>query len=59
VLDTFNPQIAARLVTPLLRWPRYDAQRSVAMKLALEELLSAAGISSDLYEVVSKGLKQG
>ena len=59
VLDTFNPQIAARLVTPLLRWPRYDAQRSGAMKLALEELLAAAGISSDLYEVVSKGLQQG
>jgi len=59
VLDTFNPQIAARLVTPLLRWPRYDAQRAGAMKLALEELLSAAGISSDLFEVVSKGLKQG
>lgn len=58
-LDTFNPQISARLVTPLLRWPRYDAQRSAAMKQALEELLSAVGISSDLYEVVSKGLKQG
>lgn len=58
-LDTFNPQIAARLVTPLLRWPRYDAQRSAAMKLALELLLEAAAISSDLFEVVSKGLKQG
>jgi len=58
-LDTFNPQIAARLVTPLLRWPRYDVQRSGAMKLALEGLLAAVGISSDLFEVVSKGLQQG
>ena len=56
-LDTFNPQIAARLVTPLLRWQRYNSQRSIAMKQVLEELLAATSISPDLYEVVSKGLK--
>ncbi|MEA3465192.1 MAG: aminopeptidase N, partial [Thermodesulfobacteriota bacterium] len=57
-LDTFNPQIAARLVTPLLRWPRYDEQRSSAMKAVLEALLGTAKISPDLYEVVSKSLQQ-
>ena len=58
-LDSFNPQIAARLVTPLLRWARYDAQRSAAMKAVLEQLLNEPKISADLYEVVGKGLQQG
>jgi aminopeptidase N len=57
-LDSFNAQIAARLVNPLLRWARYDEQRAGAMKMALEQLLAAPQISADLYEVVSKGLKQ-
>ncbi|MDY0189915.1 MAG: aminopeptidase N [Desulfuromonas sp.] len=56
-LDSFNAQIAARLVTPLLRWARYDEQRSAAMRAVLEQLLAEPKISADLYEVVSKSLK--
>ncbi|MCD6526140.1 MAG: aminopeptidase N [Desulfuromonas sp.] len=59
MIDRFNPQVAARLVTPLLRWPRYDEQRRGAMKQALEQLLGASDVSTDLYEVVSKSLQQG
>nr|WP_320049737.1 aminopeptidase N [uncultured Desulfuromonas sp.] len=58
LIDPFNPQIAARLVSPLLRWPRYDVVRSELMKQALEHLHDSSRLSSDLYEMVSKGLNQ-
>ncbi|OQY18509.1 MAG: aminopeptidase N [Desulfobacteraceae bacterium 4572_35.1] len=58
-LDSFNPQIAARLVTPLLRWSRYDTKRAAAMKQQLEKLVAMPDISADLYEVVNKGLHGG
>jgi aminopeptidase N len=58
LIDPFNPQIAARLVAPLLRWPRYDAARSALMKKALETLHDTPDLSADLYEMVSKSLAQ-
>ncbi|WP_316348897.1 aminopeptidase N [Desulfuromonas acetoxidans] len=58
LIDPFNPQIAARLVAPLLRWPRYDDTRSALMKQALEQLQAKTTLSADLYEMVSKGLDQ-
>ena len=57
-LDAFNPQIAARLVTPLLRWPRYEEKRGQLMHEALKQLGENKQISADLYEMVSKGLQQ-
>ncbi len=58
LIDPFNPQIAARLVSPLLRWPRYDDKRSGLMKQALQQLQAKSKLSADLYEMVSKGLDQ-
>ncbi len=55
-LDRSNPQIAARLVIPLLRWQRYDDQRAAAMRAELRKLLRQEGLSADVYEMVSKGL---
>ncbi|MFN2257351.1 MAG: DUF3458 domain-containing protein, partial [Desulfuromonadaceae bacterium] len=57
-LDQFNPQIAAHLVTPLLRWPMYEPQRSALMRSELEQLEQNLDISTDLHEMVSRGLKQ-
>ena len=55
-LDALNPQIAARMVTPLIRWRRFDAARAGMMKVALQQILNTPGCSTDTYEVVSKSL---
>jgi aminopeptidase N len=54
-LDSLNPQIAARLVTPLTHWKRYAVDRAGAMRKALEHL-AAGSMSPDLEEIVSKSL---
>ncbi|MCP8898405.1 aminopeptidase N [Gilvimarinus xylanilyticus] len=55
-LDSKNPQIAARLITPLTRWRRYDKQRGGAMRGQLERIKHTPGLSSDSNEIVSKSL---
>jgi aminopeptidase N len=55
-LDAFNPQIAARLTTPLTRWGRQDAARQVVMKAELQRLLDRPGCSKDVFEIASKAL---
>jgi aminopeptidase N len=56
-LDRSNPQIAARLLTPLTRWKRHDADRSAAMRAALQRILDEGAESPDVYEVVTKSLE--
>lgn len=55
-LNAKNPQIAARLVTPLSKWQRYDATRQALMKSALQRLAAQPNLSKDVYEMVSKSL---
>jgi len=55
-LDTLNPQIAARMITPLTQWRRYDAGRRDKMREQLERILGKSPLSPDVYEVVSKSL---
>lgn len=55
-LDDSNPQIAARLVTPLTRWKKLAPSYSRKMKTALERIRDKSGLSRDVYEVVHKGL---
>ena len=57
-IDALNPQIAARLATPLTRWKKFDGQRQQLMQNALRGLLdeSDRGPSKDLFEIVSKSL---
>ncbi len=54
-LNNANPQIAARLLTPLTRWRRYGA-RSEPMRRALDSIAALPDLSKDVYEVVSKSL---
>tara|TARA_R110001583_G_scaffold11650_2_gene52502 strand:+ start:3291 stop:5915 length:2625 start_codon:yes stop_codon:yes gene_type:complete len=54
-LDRLNPQIASRLLTPLTRWKRYDADRQRLMRAELERIMTSE-LSKDSYEVVSKSL---
>lgn len=55
-LDPLNPQMAARLLTPLGRWRRVDAQRQALMKAQLNRILAADHLSRDAYEIASKSL---
>jgi aminopeptidase N len=56
VLDTINPQIAARLVTAMGSWRRYDAVRQGLMKAELERILARETLSHNTYEMASKSL---
>ena len=55
-LDDSNPQIAARLVTPLTRWKKFAPVHGDQMKVALEQIRDKEGLSRDVYEVVHKSL---
>jgi aminopeptidase N len=54
-MDAINPQVASRLVTPLLSWKRYQPVRQLQLKAVLQTMLSKE-LSNDLYEKVSKSL---
>lgn len=56
-LDSFNPQIAARLVSPLTSWRNYLPGLQKQMKQALEALLGTDHLSKDVYEIVQKSLQ--
>src|SRR5690606_37895309 len=56
-LDPLNPQIAARLLTPLTRWKRHRRIRRDLMCQQLRRILAREGLSRDVYEVVSKSLQ--
>jgi aminopeptidase N len=55
LLDKRNPQMAARMATPLTRWKRLEPQRRALLR---EELvaLQQENLSRDLYEIVNKSL---
>ncbi|KAF6662478.1 aminopeptidase N [Enterobacteriaceae bacterium EKM102V] len=55
-LNTRNPQVAARMVEPLIRLKRYDETRQTMMREALEELLTLDKLSGDLYEKITRAL---
>ena len=55
-LDKKNPQIAARLMTPLTRWRKFEPGCRERMRKALERIKATPGLSADVYEVVTKSL---
>jgi aminopeptidase N len=55
-LNDINPQIAARLLTCLTTWQRYDAGRQQLMKAQLQKIMEHEAVSKDVYEVASKSL---
>ena len=55
-LNKLNPQVAARLITPLIQFKKFDIHRQNLMKASLARILSLPELSSDLYEKVSKAL---
>ncbi|MCP1470144.1 aminopeptidase N [Sphingobium sp. OAS761] len=55
-LDRLNPQTAARLVPPMGRWKRFDADRAAMMRAELERILAQPGLSKDVTEQAGKSL---
>jgi len=54
-LDGLNPQTAARLLTPLTRFGKYDEKRQALMQAELARLQQAP-LSKDVFELVNKSL---
>ena len=55
-LDAFNPQIAARMLTPLTRWKRQNGPRQQLMRAELHRVLGRDGVSNDVAEIATKAL---
>ncbi|KTS25616.1 aminopeptidase N [Pantoea stewartii] len=55
-LNTRNPQVASRMIEPLIRLKRYDTRRQALMRQALEQLQGLEKLSGDLYEKITKAL---
>jgi aminopeptidase N len=55
-LDAINPQVAARLVTPLIQRSSYSKHYNDLMKKQLERIMANKSLSNDLFEKVSKSL---
>ena len=55
-LDPSNPQVAARLVSPLGQWRRVDAARQELMQAELRRILDTPELSKNTHEMVSKSL---
>ncbi len=55
-LDPANPQIAARMVSPLGQWRRFDAARQSLMRAELGRIVVLDGVSKNTFEMASKSL---
>ena len=49
--------MAARLLTPLTRWRKFDPNRQSLMRSALERIKARDKLSKDVFEVVTKSLE--
>jgi aminopeptidase N len=56
IVDTFNPNIAARLVEPLGQWGRYTPELGQLMRAQLERITTSPGLSKNVFEIASKSL---
>ena len=55
-LDKVNPQVAARIITPLTQWQGYNFEHQQLMKSQLSGILNQQNLSKDVFEKVSKSL---
>ena len=57
-LNTMNPQVAARLIVPLIQFKRLDEGRKALIRAELRTLAALPDLARDLYEKVSRALEQ-
>ncbi|WP_340678102.1 aminopeptidase N [Paraglaciecola sp.] len=55
-LNKINPQVAARLITPLTHWRKVDKQRQGLMQHQLMRISDIPELSKDLFEKITKSL---
>tara|TARA_B110000444_G_scaffold105635_1_gene99946 strand:- start:670 stop:3327 length:2658 start_codon:yes stop_codon:yes gene_type:complete len=55
-LNSVNPQIASRLAIPLTRWRSHTVNRQNLMINELQRIINIKKLSSDVFEIVDKGL---
>ncbi len=55
-LNKSNPQIAARLLLPLIQWKKQDTNRQQMMKTQLQRIFDVPDLAKDVYEIAEKGL---
>jgi len=55
-IDKRNAQVAARIVVAFNGWRKYDVKRQALMKGELDRIRGTAGLSPNLFEIVSKAL---
>ncbi|UPR56774.1 aminopeptidase N [Vibrio sp. ED004] len=56
-LNSSNPQVASRLIDPLLKFRKYDDERQALIKQELETLKKMDNLAKDLFEKVTKALE--
>jgi len=57
-LNQSNPQVASRLIDPLLKYRNYDQERQKMMRSELEKISRLDNLAKDLFEKVTKALEQ-
>lgn len=55
-IDPINPQVAARILQPLIHFGEFDVARAKQMKQQLSRILANGSLSCDVYELVEKSL---
>lgn len=53
-IDSINPQVAARVIQPLVRWQLMDKKRQKLMKTELHRIAKNKNLSSGIDEIVTK-----
>jgi aminopeptidase N len=57
-IDSFNPNVAARLVHQLENWRKYSAPFGPLMKTQLERIVAEPKLSPNTFELASNALKE-
>lgn len=57
-LNSSNPHVAARIMTPMINLKRFDAKRKELITGCFNQLLQMDGLSVSLFEKIDKALKQ-
>ncbi|QUM76496.1 aminopeptidase N [Moritella sp. 24] len=55
-LNSSNPQVASRLITPLIEFKKFDSVRQELMKEQLIRLSKIDGLAADLFEKIDRAL---
>ncbi|WP_025570238.1 aminopeptidase N [Vibrio parahaemolyticus] len=57
-LNDSNPQVASRMIDPLLKFRKYDEARQAMIRVELEKLKAMDNLAKDLFEKVTKALDE-